>query len=51
MNIKINNYYYFIAGILAILFAITHAWNGQTVVLPKLLVNDIALITWDKKEE
>jgi hypothetical protein len=32
----IKNYYYLIVGILAILFSITHAWNGQTVVLPTL---------------
>jgi uncharacterized membrane protein len=37
----IKNYYYLIAGILAILFAITHAWNGQTVVLPSLNVDTI----------
>jgi hypothetical protein len=32
----IKNYYYFVAGLLAILFAFTHAWNGQAVVLPLL---------------
>ena len=36
MNIKVTNFYYLIAGILAILFAITHAWNGQSAVLPTL---------------
>ncbi|MDR9857551.1 hypothetical protein RJP21_28555 [Paenibacillus sp. VCA1] len=45
MDIKIKNYYCLIAGVLAILFAVTHAWNGQSVVLPTLLVNDIALNT------
>ncbi|OME23247.1 hypothetical protein BSK47_05035 [Paenibacillus odorifer] len=42
---KIKNYYYLIAGVLAILFAVTHAWNGQSAVLPTLLVNDIAMDT------
>ncbi|NKI20471.1 hypothetical protein HFN20_04365 [Paenibacillus dendritiformis] len=42
---KIKNYYYLIAGVLAILFAVTHAWNGQSAVLPMLLVNDIAMDT------
>jgi peptidoglycan/LPS O-acetylase OafA/YrhL len=45
MNIKIKNYYYLIAGVLAILFAVTHAWNGQSAVLPTLLVDDIAMGT------
>ncbi|MEC0240142.1 hypothetical protein P4H66_09800 [Paenibacillus dokdonensis] len=45
MDIKIKNYYCLIAGVLAILFAVTHAWNGQSTVLPTLLVNDIALDT------
>ncbi len=42
----IKNYYYLIAGILAILFSITHAWNGQTVILPTL---NIDAITTDTK--
>jgi hypothetical protein len=42
----IKNYYYLVAGILAILFSISHAWNGQTVVLPKL---DVDTITSDTK--
>ncbi|OMD50410.1 hypothetical protein BSK56_06905 [Paenibacillus borealis] len=42
---KIKNYYYLIDGVLAILFAVTHAWNGQSVVLPTLFVNDIAMDT------
>jgi hypothetical protein len=37
----IKNYYYLIAGILGIFFAVSHAWNGQTVVLPALHVNSI----------
>jgi hypothetical protein len=41
----IKNYYYFIAGILAILFAITHAWHGQTVVLPSLNIDTITTET------
>lgn len=39
MDIRIKNYYCMIAGVLAILFAITHAWNGQSAVLPTILVN------------
>lgn len=30
MDIRIKNYYCLIAGILAILFAVTHAWNEQS---------------------
>jgi uncharacterized membrane protein len=30
----IKNYFYLIAGILAILFSFTHAWNGQISILP-----------------
>jgi hypothetical protein len=41
----IKNYYYLIAGILAIFFSITHAWNGQTVVLPTLNVDTITVET------
>jgi hypothetical protein len=37
----VKNYYYLIAGILAILFSISHAWNGQTIVLPSLNVDTI----------
>ena len=32
----IKNYYYWIVGVLAIFFAFTHAFNGQTVVIPML---------------
>ncbi len=42
----IKNYYYLVVGILAILFSITHAWNGQTVVLPSL---NVPAITADTK--
>ncbi|EPY11127.1 MULTISPECIES: hypothetical protein [Paenibacillus] len=45
MDVRIKNYYCLIAGVLAILFAVTHAWNGQSAVLPTLLVNNIALDT------
>ncbi|MFF2450523.1 hypothetical protein ACFVSW_26110 [Neobacillus sp. NPDC058068] len=45
MDIKVRNFYYLIAGILAILFAVTHAWNGQSAVLPTLHVNAIAMDT------
>ena len=41
----IKNYYYLIAGILAILFSISHAWNGQSVVLPTLNVEKITIDT------
>lgn len=45
MGIKIKNYYYLVAGVLAILFAVTHAWNGQSAVLQTLMVNDISIDT------
>ena len=32
----IKNYFYLVAGILAIIFAVTHALNGQNTVLPSL---------------
>ncbi|TCZ75096.1 hypothetical protein E0485_19000 [Paenibacillus albiflavus] len=41
---KVRNYYYLIAGVLAVLFAFTHAWNGQSAVLPTL---DTSLISVD----
>jgi hypothetical protein len=41
----IKNYYYLIAGILSILFSFTHAWNGQTTVLPIVNVSNIDLAT------
>ncbi|MFK7692719.1 hypothetical protein [Paenibacillus sp. HJGM_3] len=45
MDIKVRNFYYLIAGILAILFAVTHAWNGQSAVLPTLDVSAITMET------
>ncbi|MCS0673543.1 hypothetical protein [Cytobacillus firmus] len=45
VNIKVKNYYYLTAGILAILFAVTHAWNGQSVVLPKLNMEGLSVDT------
>lgn len=34
----IKNYYYFLAGILAIIFGVAHVWNGQNVILQTLNV-------------
>ena len=34
----IRNYYYLITGLLSILFAFSHAWNGQTSFLPSIEV-------------
>ena len=44
----IKNYYYLAAGILAIVFAITHALNGQNTVLPLLqfLIAALLIIRW-----
>jgi hypothetical protein len=44
--IKVRNYYYLVVGILAILFAVTHAWNGQSIVLPTL---DIKALPMDNR--
>lgn len=33
INIKIKNFYYLIAGVLAVLFAFTHGYNGHSIVL------------------
>lgn len=33
-KLRVKNSYYLIVGVLAILFSFTHAWNGETVVLP-----------------
>jgi hypothetical protein len=41
----IKNYYYLIVGILSILFSFTHAWNGQTAVLPIINASNIDLAT------
>ncbi|MEH7393078.1 hypothetical protein V7149_15275 [Bacillus sp. JJ1503] len=43
--IKIRNFYYLIVGVLAILFAVTHAWNGQSAVLPKLDIRAMSMDT------
>lgn len=45
MDIRIKNYYFLIAGVLALLFAVTHVWNGQSAVLPTLFVNNLAVDT------
>lgn len=45
MGIKVRNFYFLTAGLLAILFALTHAWNGQSTVLPVLHVSAIAMDT------
>ncbi len=37
----IKNYYYLVAGILSILFSISHARNGQTTILPTLNIEAI----------
>jgi uncharacterized membrane protein len=42
---RIRNYFYLTAGILAVLFAATHAWNGHTAVLPELDGGAVALAT------
>ena len=39
------NSYYLIVGILSILFSFTHAWNGQTTVLPIIDTSNIDLAT------
>ena len=41
----IKNYYYLVAGIISILFSFTHAWNGQTSVLPVINTSNIDLAT------
>ncbi|HET9433108.1 MAG TPA: hypothetical protein VFO37_05090 [Chitinophagaceae bacterium] len=41
----IKNYYYLVTGILAIVFSITHALNGQNSVLPSLNVGSITVET------
>jgi hypothetical protein len=33
VKIKVSNIYYLIAGVLAVLFAFTHGYNGQSKVL------------------
>jgi hypothetical protein len=41
----IKNYYYLIVGVLTILITFTHAWNGQTTVLPIVNTSNINLAT------
>jgi hypothetical protein len=41
----VKNYYYLVVGLLSILFSFTHAWNGQTVVLPMVDASNIDLST------
>lgn len=43
--LAIKNYYYLIVGILSILFSFTHAWNGQTAVLPIINASNVDLAT------
>lgn len=45
MIIKVSNFYYLIAGVFAVLFAATHAWNGQSAVLPELQISAITMGT------
>ncbi|MFD1956549.1 hypothetical protein ACFSL6_20780 [Paenibacillus thailandensis] len=45
MNLRVRNYYYLIAGLLALLFAATHAWNGQTGLLATLESNSQSMDT------
>jgi len=45
MGLRIRNLYYLIAGVLALLFAFTHAWNGQFTVLPKLDIKTVSIDT------
>jgi len=45
MILKVRNFYYLIAGVLAMLFAITHAWNGQSTVLPTLGIPTVSTDT------
>ncbi len=41
----IKNYYYFVVGILCVLFAFTHWWNGHAVVLKVFETNPIDINT------
>lgn len=45
VNIKVRNFYYLTAGVLAVLFAVTHAWNGQSTALPMLDIEAISVGT------
>jgi hypothetical protein len=37
----IKNYHYLIVGVLSIFFSFTHAWNGETAVLPLINASGI----------
>ena len=41
----VKNYYYLVVGLLSILFSFTHAFNGQTAVLPIVDASNIDLST------
>ena len=45
INIKVKNIYYLIAGFLAVLFAFTHGYNGQSTVLLKPEVQAMSMDT------
>jgi len=45
MKIMIRNAYFLIAGVLALLFAVTHAWNGHAAVLPALDIGAVSAET------
>ena len=45
INIKVRNFYYLIVGVLTILSAVTHAWNGQYVVLATIDVMEMPMET------
>jgi hypothetical protein len=44
-KIKKTNYYYLVAGLLAILFSVTHELNGQHAVIPILSSNGLDINT------
>jgi len=46
INIKVRNFYYLIVGVLTIISAVTHAWNGQYVVLETI---DIMAMSMDTR--
>lgn len=43
--IKIRNFYFLITGVLAMLSAVTHAWNGHSSVLPALDMRAMSMDT------
>src|SRR5690625_2023573 len=46
INIKVKNIYYLIAGVLAVLFAFTHGYNGQSTVL---LMSEVQAMSMDSQ--